>query len=100
MKRSALRLHAEARAEVLAAQSWYWERSAGVADAFLLELEHALDEIAESPDTWPSYLHNTRRFVLHRFPYLVVYRRKGQGIQIVAVAHAKRRPGYWIARLP
>lgn len=99
MRRSGVKLHADARAEALEAQAWYWERSEGAGDAFLLELEQALDEIAENPDRWPSYLGGTRRFALRRFPYLLVYRRKARGVQVIAVAHAKRRPGYWRPRL-
>jgi len=37
----------------------------------------------------------TRRVLVHRFPYQVVYRLTASEILIVAVAHLKRRPGYW-----
>jgi len=42
---------------------------------------------------------NTRRRVLHSFPYSVIYQEKQDVILIVAVAHAKRREGYWAKRL-
>lgn len=99
MRRSAVRFHADARAEVLEAHRWYWERNESAGDAFLLQLELALDEIAEAPERWPPYLHGTRRFILRTFPYVIVYRRKRPGLQVVAVAHVKRRPGYWSRRL-
>ena len=99
MSGSAVKFHADARAEVLEAHRWYWERSEGAGDAFLLELDLALDEISKAPETWPRDLQGTRRFLLHRFPYVIVYRRRRSGIQIIAVAHAKRRPGYWQVRL-
>jgi hypothetical protein len=42
---------------------------------------------------------NRRRFLLHRFPYLLIYREREDGvIQILAVAHTSRRPGYWKER--
>jgi hypothetical protein len=37
--------------------------------------------------------------VLHHFPYFVVFRELPSKIQIIAVAHAKRRPGYWRGRI-
>lgn len=99
MKRSALRFHAEAQAELLAAHRFYWERSPAAADGFLLDLELALDEIAEAPARWPAYVSGTRRLVLRRYPYFIVYLARRRAITIIAVAHAKRRPGYWHRRL-
>lgn len=45
-------------------------------------------------------LTNTRRNLLRRFPFSVAYRVELQRMLIVAVAHARRRPGYWKPRLP
>jgi plasmid stabilization system protein ParE len=45
------------------------------------------------------YLRGTHRVMLHRYPYFVVFRELARKIQIVAVAHAKRRPGYWRGRI-
>lgn len=98
MKRSAVEFHPAARLEVEQTHAWYGARSEAAADGFLLEIESALDEIAEAPNRWPRHLHVTRRFVLRRFPFSVVYVASGASIRIVAVAHAKRRPGYWRVR--
>jgi toxin ParE1/3/4 len=48
---------------------------------------------------YPMSTRNTRRRVLHTFPYLVIYQEKVDVILVVAVAHAKRREGYWAKRL-
>lgn len=90
--------HPEAIAEAAAAGEWYRERSDAAAAAFLTELDRAIESIAEAPDRWPQYLHQTRRFLLRRFPFSVVYRRVGDRVQVVAVAHGRRRPGYWRSR--
>ncbi|MFN2444408.1 MAG: type II toxin-antitoxin system RelE/ParE family toxin [Vicinamibacterales bacterium] len=58
----------------------------------------AVDLISERPATGAPYLVNTRRVLLRRFPFFVVYRVRGDDVQIVAVAHARRRPGYWRGR--
>lgn len=91
-------LHPEAIAEARAARHWYESRSAAAAAAFMAELDVAIERIEEAPTAWPRYLEATRRYLLRRFPFFVVYRESGDGVQIVAVAHARRRPGYWIGR--
>jgi hypothetical protein len=47
----------------------------------------------------PLYFGNFRRLLLRKYPYFVVFRELPRRIQILAVAHAKRRPGYWRARI-
>jgi plasmid stabilization system protein ParE len=56
-------------------------------------------EIAQTPQRWPKYLHGTRRFVLHRFPFSIIYLDDPDVLVIIAVAHSKRKPGYWKRRL-
>ena len=92
-------VHPEAIAEARAAAEWYREKSDSAANAFLAEIDHAVEKISESPGMWSPYFRGTRRFVLLRFPFCVVYREVFESIQIVAVAHAKRRPGYWKNRV-
>ena len=98
MPRYSVELHPDAVAEARAAAEWYRARSNSAVDAFLAELNHAIEQIEDAPDRWPGYILGTRRYLLRRFPFSVVYRRQGSRIQIVAVAHGRRRPGYWKAR--
>ena len=95
MRLEKLDLHPEAVAEARAAREWYEERSAVAASRFVVELEHALERINDSPESWPPYLHGTRRYLLRHYPYQVVYRVAGDRVQVIAIAHARRRPGYW-----
>jgi plasmid stabilization system protein ParE len=44
-------------------------------------------------------LRGTRRILLKGYPYFVIFRELPRKIQIIAVAHAKRRPAYWAKRL-
>ena len=89
---------AEARREVVEAFEWYLERSPQAAAAFLHELDHALTIIGEAPDIWPQYERETRRYVLRKFPFSVIYRVVDTTVQVVAVAHQSRKPGYWHLR--
>jgi plasmid stabilization system protein ParE len=94
-----LDVHPDAGAEAEAGVLWYRERSIRAAERFLAELDRAVDLIIEAPNRWPKYLHGTRRYVLLKFPYSVIYRASETQITIYAFAHAKRRPGYWKERL-
>ena len=95
MAQTPVDVHPEAVAEAQAAYGWYRERNETAGEAFLAELDRAVELISEGPMRWPTYLHGTRRFLLRRFPFGVVYRHVGEAVQVVAVAHARRKPGYW-----
>jgi plasmid stabilization system protein ParE len=73
----------------------YAERSPTAAAAFTDLLDVAAEAVRQAPEAWPPYDHGTRRFLLRRFPYFLVYRVEPTRVVIVAVAHAHRRPGYW-----
>ena len=88
----------EAVAEAAAARQWYEERSPVAASLFRDELFRGIEAIADSPTTWPQYVLGTRRYLMRRFPFFVVYRLVDTTVQVIAVAHARRRPGYWAAR--
>jgi plasmid stabilization system protein ParE len=92
-------IHAAAHSEEEEAFHWYRDRSVRAADAFLREIETARSAIQDSPGAWTEYLHGTRYYRLDRFPYIVVYRQTEDRIQVVAIAHGRRKPGYWIDRL-
>lgn len=88
-------LHPKAIAEARAERQWYEARSLLAAMAFVAEPDLAVRRIGDNPEGWPTYVHGTRRYLMRRFPFAVVYRRAGAMIEVVAVAHARRRPGYW-----
>jgi plasmid stabilization system protein ParE len=95
-----MELHEEAAAEYDAAFDWYLARSPDAALKLDKELDRALSEIAQSPRRWTSGPYGTRRFLLRKFPFLLIYReRAGEEVQIVAVAHTSRKPGYWKERI-
>jgi plasmid stabilization system protein ParE len=87
--------HAEAAREVVDALAWYEERSLFAASAFLRELSTAVNRIGEGPARYPAAEHGTRRILMERFPFTIYYRTMSDHCVVVAVAHQKRRPGYW-----
>jgi len=94
-----IEFHQQAALEFEAATDWYQKRSPWAARQFVAEITRALDGILETPERWPRGLAETRRFVLKRFPFAIIYREHSSIIQVIAVAHGRRRPGYWKDRL-
>jgi toxin ParE1/3/4 len=99
MARRKLEFHPEALEEAENAAEWYATRSQRAALRFAVTLEQALTRLLEDPEQWPKYLHGTRQILLRRFPYLVVYLTQPGVVKVIAVAHARRKPGYWRFRI-
>jgi plasmid stabilization system protein ParE len=94
-----LDFHPLAAAEVRSTAQWYARRSRRAAARFLTELSRTIDLIIAQPDAWSAHLHGTRMIRVSRFPYLVIYELLPAWLQVIAVMHARRRPGYWRRRL-
>ncbi len=94
-----IRVHPEALREAEDAIEWYGQRSPFAATRFVGDLRSALVRIREDPSQFPKLAFDAQRMVLSRFPYVVVFRETATEIEIVAVAHGRRRPGYWRERL-
>lgn len=84
-----------AEAETREAFRWYFERSPLAANAFRTEVFDVIDSLATSATLWPADEDGTRRCVLRHFPYTVLYEVFEQTVTVLAVAHQRRRPGYW-----
>jgi toxin ParE1/3/4 len=93
------RLHPLAWQELEDADNWYLSHSYDASVEFLSDLYAAVEDISEAPQRWPKHLHGTRRFVMQRFPFSVVYLDDPELVTIIAIAHSKRRPGYWRGRV-
>jgi plasmid stabilization system protein ParE len=96
--------HPEARAEFLADVDWYDEREMGVGERFEAAVRAAIDAAVDSPESWSVWAGWEREPVVRSkgvsgFPYRVVYFVRDDLLTIVAVAHVKRRPGYWRERV-
>ena len=92
-------VHPVALAELRSAVSWYLDQNETAAIKFVAEVDRAIDLVCASPRRWPAGERGTRKFALQRFPYAIIYRERESSIQILAIAHGHRRPGYWKNRL-
>ena len=91
--------HTAALEEAVAAARWYRDRSPRAAKRFANELNQAIDKILDAPHRWPRGPNGTRKIKLPCFPFAVIYRESRNTIEILAVAHGRRCPGYWTNRL-
>ncbi|HEY3130492.1 MAG TPA: type II toxin-antitoxin system RelE/ParE family toxin [Acidobacteriota bacterium] len=80
------------------AYRWYEERHPGLGDEFLDEVRVAFQSISEYPERYSVIHRQTRRALLHRFPYGIYYRVMQKQIVVVGCFHAKRDPRSWQSR--
>jgi toxin ParE1/3/4 len=99
-------LDAEAHEEIDAAVAWYDAQTEEprVGDELLRAIDVALVRIAEQPGAFAlvpgvAVRLGVRRCTLRRFPYGVVFIELAEEIRVLALAHTRRRPGYWRSRL-
>jgi plasmid stabilization system protein ParE len=91
--------HPDAESEFVAAFQWYWNRNHSAADAFDDAVMSGIRLIQRNPMVWPDYVHGTKKYVVPKFPYNIVFRCIEAELQVIAVAHHRRRPAYWVDRL-
>jgi toxin ParE1/3/4 len=97
-------LHPEARAEIHAASLWYEERRPGWGDRFVDRVDEVLQRLQDTPAlyaVWPGTEAAPvaiRKAGLEQFPYLVAFEIHAESVLVLAVAHAKRQPLYWLTR--
>lgn len=78
---------------------WYRERSDQAAEGFIVSMEDLIERIGAHPERFRLVTETLRKAHFKRFPYSLIFRVSSDSIQIFAVAHNKRRPGYWQRRI-
>ena len=91
--------HEDAETEMNEAARYYEERALGLGMSFLDAIEEAVDQVLADPEAYQLVGDEVRHKILRRFPYSVLYAIEPDRIRVMAVAHQKRRPGYWCYRL-
>ncbi len=98
-----VRISEDADAEMAEAARWYETHRANLGIEFLEAIDTAVVRIAENPrigSLVPGVADQAiRRIPVRRFPYHVVYMELLDRLQILAIAHDRRKPGYWVGRL-
>jgi hypothetical protein len=89
----------EAEQELRDAIRFYESRAVGLGLDFLSEVERVIQSIKDSPEAWPIVEGKIRRRLLSRFPFGILYYIETETVFLVAIAHSRRKPGYWKQRL-
>ncbi|GAA5122675.1 hypothetical protein GCM10023212_19760 [Luteolibacter yonseiensis] len=93
------RIHPEADAEAIAAANHIKSDDSYQGELFKFALEEAIQWARDEPLIYRRFHGEARRVFLGRFRYALVFRIEGDEIQILAVMHTSRKPGYWRNRL-
>ena len=80
------------------AASFYEKALVGLGKRFRREVRKAVATIAILPAAWPMMDNDVRKYVLHGFPYNILYSVENDHILIIAIAHQRRQPQYWLGR--
>jgi plasmid stabilization system protein ParE len=90
----------EADEELSEATAYLNQRSKQAAERLLADVDHAVQLLLQFPRLGSPLARGLRRFPLRVFPYRLIYRVEGDIIRIYAVAHVRRKRGYWRRRIP
>lgn len=96
MKRD--RFHRLASDDLAEAVGFYEKERSGLGLELAEEVERTLSLLRAFPEAAPRVRGEFRRAVVSRFPYSLIYRIAGDVLRVVAVAHHKREPSYWVRR--
>ncbi|MDP9360218.1 MAG: type II toxin-antitoxin system RelE/ParE family toxin [Acidobacteriota bacterium] len=96
---SVLVVRDDARRELLEACDYYDDHRRGYGQLFAEAVEHELGLLMEFPSIGKSVGAAVHRRTLSDWPYSIYYRLRDEELIIIAVAHHRRRPGYWRSRL-
>lgn len=89
----------QALVELRQAAKWYDQQQAGVGEQFLQAVGQGRDRLLHDPSARPIASKGIYRQFIGQFPFDLLYRVRPTQIQIVAVAHHSRKPGYWRRRV-
>lgn len=89
----------EAKRELLDAMDYYDEMHLGLGLDFESEVKSSITFIRQFPETFALRDDVTRRCLVKRFPYVIVYMYHDNRVWVLAIAHCKRKPGYWKQRV-
>lgn len=90
---------AEAESELVEGARFYAQQSsAELGFAFIAEFERSIELLRSQPKLGAPWRANTRRMPLRRFPYSVIYVAFPEEVRVLAIAHQRRKPGYWSGR--
>jgi toxin ParE1/3/4 len=93
------KLHQGAEDDLQESVVWYAEQDPRAADRFLEAVKQALSSIVSDPERCPTIASGIHAYSMTRYPFQITFRIRDFEIEVLALAHASRRSGYWTSRL-
>ena len=91
--------HPAAEAEHLESIAYYESKRSGLGATYLAEFEQLMTVVCEAPHRFAIEKQpDVRRIVMEKFPFSILYREFLNSVQVLAIAHHRRRPQYWLGR--
>jgi plasmid stabilization system protein ParE len=90
-----VRFNPDAEAEMIQAAAWYESQHPDLGKRFIASVEDAINRIELKPELYLEVESGIRRCLTKTFPYGVLFRIKPDEIEVSAVMHLHREPGYW-----
>ena len=78
---------------------YYNNKEMGLGNKFLAEIDESIELIKKWPKTWQLISKRTHRFIMRKFPYILLYAIIDNAIIITCIGHQKRRPEYFIEKI-
>ena len=93
-------ISAAAQLELRAAANWYSDQEPGLGEELVSEIDRVLEALIEGPHRAPIWRAGRpyQKILVHRFPYVVFFTHDEEHVCVLAIAHRKRKPGYWLKR--
>jgi toxin ParE1/3/4 len=92
--------HPDALVELEDSADFYFGQHPGLEQRFLDSIDSAISRILEYPVRWRIFDGEIRRYLVHVFPYAILYSVEDELIYIIAEMHCGREPDYWKSRRP
>lgn len=93
-----VKYHEAAEEELLNEIAYLELRLPGLGRRFYTEIQRAENLVAQFPESGPEISPGIRKFVVRVFPFSLIYAIEKDSVLVLAVAHQRRRPGYWLRR--
>ena len=93
-----VKFHPQAEAEFIAAAKYYESQQKNLGVRFISSVEAGVARITSNPHLFPVIGQDVRQCLTRTFPFGIVFRDTKEQIEIIAIMHLKREPGYWKKR--
>ena len=97
-KKFSIEISDEAEIDFDKSYEYYFEDNPKVADTFFKKINISLEDIKQDPFTFPIVYKEVRKYLVHKFPFIIYYQIVNSTIKVIAIFHTSRNPEIWNER--